>query len=49
MLRQPPPIAPTSIVLYIYAIRLYLQYFDIDINPSKFRCTVRLSKEMWKY
>ena len=39
-----PPIAPTSIALYIYAVRSYLQYHDIDINPSKFRRRVRLPK-----
>jgi len=31
------PIAPTTIALYVYAVRSYLQYHDIDINPSKFR------------
>ncbi|MFL6482311.1 MAG: hypothetical protein ACJ70R_05240, partial [Nitrososphaera sp.] len=30
-----PPLAPTSIALYIYAVRSYLQYHDIDINPYK--------------
>jgi site-specific recombinase XerC len=39
-----PPIAPTSIALYVYAVRSYLQYHDIDINPSKFRRRVRLPK-----
>jgi integrase len=39
-----PPIAPTSIDLYIYAVRSYLQYHDIDINPSKFRRRVKLPK-----
>jgi integrase len=38
------PIAPTSIALYVYTVRSYLQYFDIDINPSKFRRRVRLPK-----
>ena len=38
------PIAPTSIALYIYAVRSYLQYHDIDINPYKFRRRVRLPK-----
>jgi integrase len=38
------PIAPTSVVLYVYAVRSYLQYFDIDINPAKFRRRVRLPK-----
>jgi integrase len=38
------PIAPTSIALYVYAVRSYLQYHDIDINPSKFRRRVRLPK-----
>jgi hypothetical protein len=28
-----PPIAPTSIALYVYAVRSYLQYHDIEINP----------------
>lgn len=39
-----PPIAPTSIAIYIYVVRSYLQYHDIDINPSKFRRRVRLPK-----
>ncbi|MFL6485123.1 MAG: tyrosine recombinase XerC [Nitrososphaera sp.] len=39
-----PPIAPTTIALYIYAVRSYLQYHDIDINPYKFRRRVRLPK-----
>jgi integrase len=43
-LPRQPPIAPTSIALYIYAVRSYLQYHDIDINPSKFRRRVRLPK-----
>jgi hypothetical protein len=39
-----PPIAPTSIALYVYAVRSYLQYHDIEINPYKFRRRVRLPK-----
>ena len=39
-----PPIAPTSVTLYVYAVRSYLQYHDIDINPSKFRGRVKLPK-----
>jgi integrase len=39
-----PPIAVTSVTLYVYAVRSYLQYHDIDINPSKFRRRVRLPK-----
>jgi integrase len=39
-----PPIAPTSIALYVYAVRSYLQYHDIDINPYKFRRRVRLPR-----
>jgi integrase len=38
------PLAPTSIALRVYAIRSNLQYYDIDINPSKFRRRVRLPK-----
>jgi integrase len=38
------PIAPTSIALYVYAVRSYLQYHDIDINPYKFRRRVRLPR-----
>jgi hypothetical protein len=38
------PIAPTSIAIYVYVVRSYLQYHDIDINPSKFRRRVRLPK-----
>jgi integrase len=37
-------IAPTSILLYVYAVRSYLLYYDIDINPAKFRRKVRLPK-----
>ena len=37
-------IAPTSIFLYVYAVRSYLLYYDIDINPAKFRRRVRLPK-----
>lgn len=46
LLRLPrqPPIAPTSIALYVYAVRSYLQYHDIDINPYKFRRRVRLPR-----
>lgn len=43
-LPRQPPIAPTSIALYVYAVRSYLQYYDIDINPYKFRRRVRLPK-----
>jgi hypothetical protein len=39
-----PPIAPTSIAIYVYVVRSYLHYHDIDINPSKFRRRVRLPK-----
>ncbi len=39
-----PPIAPTSIAMYVCAVRSYLQYHDIDINSSKFRRRVRLPK-----
>ena len=39
-----PPIAPTSIAIYVYVVRSYLQYHDIDINPSKFRRRVKLPK-----
>jgi integrase len=38
------PLTPTSIALRVYAVRSYLQYYDIDINPSKFRRRVRLPK-----
>ena len=44
MLHHQHPIAPTTIALYVYAVRSYLQYHDIDINPSKFRRRVRLPK-----
>jgi integrase len=39
-----PSIAPTSIALYVYAVRSYLQYHDIDIHPYKFKRRVRLPK-----
>lgn len=32
-----PSMAPKSIAVYIYVVRSYLQYHDIDINPAKFR------------
>jgi integrase len=44
ILPRQPPIAPTTVALYVYAVRSYLQYHDIDINPSKFRRRVRLPK-----
>jgi integrase len=37
-------IASTSIFSYVYAVRSYLLYYDIDINPAKFRRRVRLPK-----
>ena len=37
-------IAPTSIFLYVHAVKSYLLYHDIDINPAKFRRKVRLPK-----
>jgi integrase len=37
-------IASTSIFSYVYAVRSYLLYYDIDINPGKFRRRVRLPK-----
>jgi integrase len=37
-------IAPTSIFLYVPAVKSYLLYHDIDINPAKFRRKVRLPK-----
>jgi len=39
-----PPLASTSIANYIYVVRSYLQYHDIDINLSKFKRRVRLPK-----
>jgi integrase len=39
-----PSMAPKSIAVYIYVVRSYLQYHDIDINPAKFRRRVRLPK-----
>jgi integrase len=36
--------APTTIALKFYAIRSFFQYYDIDINPSKFRRKVGLPK-----
>jgi integrase len=38
------PITPTRVALYIYGIRSYLQYYDIDIIPSKFGRKVKLPK-----
>jgi integrase len=37
-------IAPTSVFLYVHAVKSYLLYHDIDINPAKFRRKVRLPK-----
>lgn len=37
--------APASIALYVYDIRAYFRYFDIDNNPLKFRRKVRLPKQ----
>jgi integrase len=37
-------ITPTSIKLYIAAVRSYLSYYDIDIIPSKFRRKVKMPK-----
>jgi integrase len=37
-------IAPTSIFLYVHAVKSYLLYHDIDINHAKFRRKVRLPK-----
>ncbi|MDQ4050978.1 MAG: tyrosine-type recombinase/integrase, partial [Thermoproteota archaeon] len=39
-----PPLASSSIANYIYVVRSYLQYHDIDINLSKFKRRVRLPK-----
>lgn len=39
-----PNLAPTSIRLYVTAVRSYLAYYDIDIIPSKFRRKVRMPK-----
>jgi hypothetical protein len=39
-----PNLAPTSIRLYVAAVRSYLAYYDIDIIPSKFRRKVRMPK-----
>jgi integrase len=38
------PLAPTTIALRVYAVRSYFQYYDIDINPSRFRRKVRMPK-----
>lgn len=39
-----PDLTPTSIRLYVAAVRSYLAYYDIDIIPSKFRMKVRMPK-----
>jgi integrase len=44
LLPQEPRIAPTTVSLYTYAVRSYVQYHDIDVNPAKFRRRVRLPK-----
>jgi hypothetical protein len=44
LLPQQPPIAPTTISLYLYGLRSYVQYHDVDVNPAKFRRRVRLPK-----
>ena len=39
-----PPIAPTSVTLYVYAVSSYLQYHDIDIHYWQVGCfTVMIS------
>lgn len=37
-------ITSTSIFSYVYAVKSYLLYHDLDINPAKFRRRVRLPK-----
>jgi integrase len=37
-------LTPSSIALYLAAIRSYLAYYDIDIVPAKFKRKVRLPK-----
>jgi hypothetical protein len=44
LLPQEPRIAPTTVSLYTYALRSYVQYHDVDVNPAKFRRRVRLPK-----
>ncbi|HEX6281372.1 MAG TPA: site-specific integrase [Nitrososphaera sp.] len=41
---QQQHIAPTSIFSYVYAVKSYLLFHDVDINPAKFRRRVRLPK-----
>jgi integrase len=37
-------LSPNSISLYVAAVRSFLQYYDIDIAPSKFKRRVKLPK-----
>jgi len=37
-------LSPNSISLYVAAVRSFLQYYDIDITPSKFKRRVKLPK-----
>ncbi len=39
-----PHLTPTSIRLYVAAVRSYFAYYDIDVIPSKFRRKVRMPK-----
>lgn len=39
-----PNLSNTSIKLYVVSVRSYLEYFDIDIVPSKFRRRVKMPK-----
>jgi hypothetical protein len=37
-----PEIIPASLALYLAAIRSYFAFYDIDVNPSKFRRRVKV-------
>jgi hypothetical protein len=37
-----PEIIPGSLALYLAAIRSYFAFYDIDVNPSKFRRRVKV-------
>lgn len=40
----PTKLSSNSITLYVAAVRSFLQYYDVEISPSKFKRRVRLPK-----
>lgn len=44
VLANKPEITPGSVSLYLFAIRSYLAFYDIDVIPSKFRRKVKVPR-----